>query len=67
MVREFLVSKRKIDDGRISTMYHAIPPEKYVPIPESRIRQATESLGAGDKTRIVGTVTKLGPQRTNLM
>jgi glycosyltransferase involved in cell wall biosynthesis len=65
MVRDFLVRKRKIHDGRIQTMLHAVPLRQYLPVPRSSILKVRERFGAGGTTKIIGTVTKLGPQRGN--
>lgn len=65
MVRDFLMRKRKIDSGRIQMLLHAIPAEKYAPMPRVAINRAREGLGVDRDTSIVGTVTKLGPQRGN--
>jgi len=65
MVRDFLIKKRRIERGKIRMLLHAIPVEKYAAIPESRVTKARKSLGVKENTRIVGTVTKLGPQRGN--
>jgi glycosyltransferase involved in cell wall biosynthesis len=65
MVREFLIKKRQINGVRIQIMLHAIPLEKYAPVPRASIRKVRESLGAHGNTRIIGTLTKLGPQRGN--
>jgi glycosyltransferase involved in cell wall biosynthesis len=65
MVRDFLMRKRKIAESKISMMFHAIPPEKYFPVSEDRIIRIKEMLAVNGKVRIVGTVTKLGPQRGN--
>lgn len=65
MVREFLMRKRKIKGGRIQMMLHAMPPEKYAPVQPGRLRGVREGLGVHEHARIIGTVTKLGPQRGN--
>ena len=65
MVRNFLIRKRKIDGRRIQTMLHAIPMDKYTPVPRENVSRVRDSLGIDADTRIVGTVTKLGPQRGN--
>jgi glycosyltransferase involved in cell wall biosynthesis len=65
MVREFLMRKRKITSGRIQMLLHAIPPEKYAPVPPGRLRRVRERIGAGEHVRLIGTPTKLGPQRGN--
>ncbi len=65
MVRNFLIRKRKIDGRRIQTMLHAIPMDKYTPVPRENVSKVRDSLGIDPDTRIVATVTKLGPQRGN--
>lgn len=65
MVKKFLIQKRKIDPARISMMLHAVPAESFEPVPAERIRAVRRELGVGEDTRVVGTVTKLGPQRGN--
>jgi len=65
MVKSFLMRKRKIDSGKISMLFHAVPPEKYEPVAAARTAEIRRSLGAGPDTMIVGTLTKLGPQRGN--
>jgi len=65
MVREFLIHRRRITPARIQTMFHAIPPERFVPVTPERVRHWRGVLGAGSHTRIIGTLTKLGPQRGN--
>ncbi|HJU66577.1 MAG TPA: glycosyltransferase, partial [Gemmatimonadaceae bacterium] len=65
MVKKFQVEKRKIEPARISMMFHAVPPEKFKPVPAERVRAVREQLGVDADTPIIGTVTKLGPQRGN--
>jgi glycosyltransferase involved in cell wall biosynthesis len=65
MVRDFMMVARKIPPEKIRLMFHAVPPEKYRPVPPERIMAVRRRLGAGEQTKIVGTVTKLGPQRGN--
>ncbi len=65
MVRDFLMRKRKIGRERIRTMFHAVPSEKYAPVSRERVQTIKGLLGVNGRTRIVGTVTKLGPQRGN--
>jgi glycosyltransferase involved in cell wall biosynthesis len=65
MVRDFLMRKRKISRERIRTMFHALPSEKYAPVSRQRVQAIRELLGTNGRTRIVGTMTKLGPQRGN--
>jgi glycosyltransferase involved in cell wall biosynthesis len=65
MVRRFQIERRKIPADRISMMFHAVPPGKFQPVAAERIRAVRARLGADERTPIVGTVTKLGPQRGN--
>jgi glycosyltransferase involved in cell wall biosynthesis len=65
MVRDFLVRKRKIGRERIRIMLHAVPPEKYASVSRERVQAIKALLGVDGPTRIIGTVTKLGPQRGN--
>jgi glycosyltransferase involved in cell wall biosynthesis len=65
LVRDFLMRKRKIGRERIRTMFHAVPSEKYAPVSRERVQAIKGLLGVKGRTRIVGTVTKLGPQRGN--
>jgi glycosyltransferase involved in cell wall biosynthesis len=65
MVREFAIRSRKIAPGKIRLMFHAVPEEKFKLQPGGRIAAVRKELGAGPETEIVGTVTKLGPQRGN--
>jgi glycosyltransferase involved in cell wall biosynthesis len=65
MVKEFLQNKRRIPAEKIQMLFHAVPRARLEPVPgEVRRRQRSE-LGAAPGDRIVGTVTKLGPQRGN--
>jgi glycosyltransferase involved in cell wall biosynthesis len=65
MVRDFLLHRRGIPREKIRLMLHAIPRAKYVPIPEDRTDSVRGTLGIDKTTHVVGTVTKLGPQRGN--
>jgi glycosyltransferase involved in cell wall biosynthesis len=65
MVREYAIKARKLAPHKIRTMFHAVPQEKYLPVPSEKIAAVRRQLEAGDDTKIVGTVTKLGPQRGN--
>jgi glycosyltransferase involved in cell wall biosynthesis len=65
MVREFLIHKRHMTADRIRLMLHAVPMEIYTPVTPDQISRARAHLGVGAGARIVGTVTKLGPQRGN--
>lgn len=65
MCQQFLMQKRNIDQSKIKMMFHAIPPEKFAGI-KSEPRAALRSqLGLNPETKVLGTVTKLGPQRGN--
>jgi glycosyltransferase involved in cell wall biosynthesis len=46
-------------------MFHAVPTEKYQTVPRARALAVKRELGVTPETRIIGTVTKLGPQRGN--
>jgi glycosyltransferase involved in cell wall biosynthesis len=65
MVRDFLVKKRRIKSERIKMMLHAVPEDKYQSMPKECILKTRKTLNLDGNTRIVGTVTKLGPQRGN--
>lgn len=65
LVRDYFIERRKIEPAKISVALHAIPEEKFDPISSDRIAQLKESWQVDPDTRIVGTVTKLGPQRGN--
>jgi glycosyltransferase involved in cell wall biosynthesis len=65
MVREFQQRRRRINHKRISLMLHAIPANKYAPIPSAKVLGIRERLNIDSSMKIVGTVTKLGPQRGN--
>ncbi len=65
MVKRFLIEKRKIDERKISMMFHGNPPESFAAVSSARVASVKEGLGIGEGTKVVGTVTKLGPQRGN--
>ena len=65
MVRDFQAHKRRIDADRILEMFHAIPPSRYTAVGGDRIAAIREALDLAPNARLVGTVTKLGPQRGN--
>jgi glycosyltransferase involved in cell wall biosynthesis len=65
MVKQFLIEKRKIAEPKIRTMFHAIPPEKFTPVPPARISSLRKRLGVKESDKMVGTISKLGPQRGN--
>jgi glycosyltransferase involved in cell wall biosynthesis len=63
MVKQFLIQKRKIDPNKIRMLFHGIPMEKFEPVSPEAIAAVRRSLAVTEETRIVGTFTKLGPQR----
>ena len=65
MCKRFLMQKRNIDESKIKMMFHAIPPEKFKGIESERRAALRSQLGLNPETKILGTVTKLGPQRGN--
>lgn len=65
MVKEFLVAKRKVDRRKISIMFHAVPPDKYMNVSSEGHTRIRQTLEIEDEYKLVGTVTKLGPQRGN--
>lgn len=67
MVKRFMMTKRKIDEDKIRMLFHAVPLEKYDPIPVERIRAVREQLDVPPGAPLTCTVTKLGPQRGNEM
>jgi len=64
-MRDFLKKRRRIDGSKIRMMFHAVPAEKYVPICGERIAELRERLGINGNARVIGTITKLGPERGN--
>ena len=65
MVRDYFINRRQIDESKISMAFHAIPSEKFVPVSKERVLKIKEGLGIDEGSRVVGTVTKLGPERGN--
>lgn len=65
MVKRFLIEKRKIEESKIQMMFHAIPPEKFELVNSDRQMMLRQKLGLNPETKVLGTVTKLGPQRGN--
>jgi glycosyltransferase involved in cell wall biosynthesis len=65
MVKKFLVNKRRISSDKIRTLFHAVPRARFEPVPAEVRQRLRSELGAAAGDRIVGTVTKLGPQRGN--
>ena len=65
MVKRFLLDKRKIDEDKIKMMFHAIAPSKFQDVERERRTELRNRLGLNSATKVVGTVTKLGPQRGN--
>jgi glycosyltransferase involved in cell wall biosynthesis len=63
MVKQFLVQKRKIAPAKIRMLFHGIPMEKFEPVAAEKIGIVKRSLAVTEETQIVGTFTKLGPQR----
>lgn len=67
MCKTFMMKHRRISADRIRTMFHAIPASKYLPVPDSRVTEAAAQLNILAETPVVGTITKLGPQRGNTL
>lgn len=65
MVQSFLMKRRKIDPSRIELMLHAIPMQKFSPVAASRIAEVRRQLEIAEDAKVIGTITKLGPQRGN--
>ena len=65
MVKRFLMEKRKISERKISMMFHGNPPDTFAAVSATGLAEARDRLGIGDATKIVVTITKLGPQRGN--
>jgi glycosyltransferase involved in cell wall biosynthesis len=65
LVRDFLIKRRRIEGSKIRMMFHAIPSEKYLPTPAERIAGTRQKLGIDEDAKVVGTITKLGPERGN--
>ncbi len=65
MVKQFLIEKRRIDANKIRMMFHAIPAEKFEPVAIAHQHHRRQQLGLTSTTHVVGTVTKIGPQRGN--
>ncbi|WP_404783299.1 glycosyltransferase family 4 protein [Altericista sp. CCNU0014] len=63
MVKQFLIQRRKIDPAKIRMLFHGIPMEKFEPVAPEAIQAVRRSLAISDDTKVVGTFTKLGPQR----
>jgi glycosyltransferase involved in cell wall biosynthesis len=63
MVKQFLIQKRKIDPAKIRMLFHGIPMEKFEPVAPEAVAAVRRSLAVTEETKIVGTFTKLGPQR----
>lgn len=65
MVRDYMIKVRKICPDRIRMLFHAIPEDKYKQIPQERISKIKDTLKISPNTKIIGTITKLGPKRGN--
>jgi glycosyltransferase involved in cell wall biosynthesis len=63
MVKQFLIQKRKINPAKIRMLFHGIPMEKFEPVAPEAIATVRRSLAITGNPKIVGTFTKLGPQR----
>jgi glycosyltransferase involved in cell wall biosynthesis len=65
MVRDYTIGKRRISADKVRIMFHAVPEVKYQTLPAEQVKAVRRQLNVGEKTIIVGAVTKLGPQRGN--
>jgi glycosyltransferase involved in cell wall biosynthesis len=65
MVKNFLIQKRKIATNKIRMMLHAVPSEKYGLIAERKTAKVRHELNVPENSHVIGTITKLGPQRGN--
>jgi glycosyltransferase involved in cell wall biosynthesis len=65
MVRQFLIQKRQIAAPKIRMLFHGIPMEKFMSVAPQVIKTVRQSLGLAEEIKVVGTFTKLGPQRGN--
>jgi glycosyltransferase involved in cell wall biosynthesis len=65
MVKQFLIEKRNIDASKIRMLFHGIPMEKFEPVAPESIAKIRQSLAIKPDQKVVGTITKLGPQRGN--
>ncbi len=65
MVRDFFIKQRKIAKSKIDLAFHAIPAGKFSGVSVDEINKTKESLRIDGGVKIVGTVTKIGPQRGN--
>ncbi len=65
MVKDYFINRRRVPANKINMAFHAIPPRKFAPVSAERTAQVRKSLGIEDGKMVVGTVTKLGPERGN--
>ena len=65
MVRDYTIGKRRIAEEKVRVMFHAVPEEKFQSLSPEKMSAIRRQLDAGKVTWIIGTVTKLGPQRGN--
>lgn len=65
MVRDYFVKRRAVPSDKVSLLLHAIPQEKFRQIPQQKIDAARQRLNIDKNARVLGTVTKLGPERGN--
>lgn len=66
MVQDYFVNRRQIDAEKVTLAFHAIPSERFVLPTRDSVDHAREVLGVPEGARVIGTTTKLGPQRGNL-
>lgn len=65
MVRDYFIERRGVPSSKIMTAFHAVPAEKYAPVSPDQVIAARSALGIDPSAAVIGTVTKLGPQRGN--
>jgi glycosyltransferase involved in cell wall biosynthesis len=65
MVRDYMIKRRRIEKSNVSMMFHAVPEEKFAPVPKERLMNARKDLGLNENDRVIGTITKLDPHRGN--
>ncbi len=65
MVRDYFINRRRVDPHKIELALHAIPREKFAPISAERLAAQRCRWKIDPNDAVVGTITKLGPQRGN--
>jgi glycosyltransferase involved in cell wall biosynthesis len=65
LVREFMIKRRRIDRQKTRLMFHPVLPERYEPASRADVLAVRARLGIPGHSRIVGTLTKLAPERGN--